>query len=90
MIQPCLFYFILLHTGKLALFRNTEAWSHFHKLITEHALHAQSFQGFGSSFIKKSGFPPDAFVQVAMQLATYRLFGEQVATYEATQVRPFL
>jgi carnitine O-acetyltransferase len=25
-----------------------------------------------------------------MQLATYRLFGEQVGTYEATQVRPFL
>jgi carnitine O-acetyltransferase len=36
------------------------------------------------------GFPPDAFVQVAMQLATYRLFGEQVGTYEATQVRSFL
>jgi carnitine O-acetyltransferase len=40
--------------------------------------------------MKKSGFPPDAFVQMAMQLATYRLFGEQVGTYEATQVRPFL
>jgi carnitine O-acetyltransferase len=53
-------------------------------------LNAQSFQGYGSSFIKKSGFPPDAFVQMAMQLATYRLFGEQVGTYEATQVRPFL
>ena len=25
-----------------------------------------------------------------MQLATYRLFGEQAGTYEATQVRPFL
>lgn len=36
------------------------------------------------------GFAPDAFCQVAMQLATYRLFGEQVGTYEATQVRTFL
>jgi carnitine O-acetyltransferase len=27
---------------------------------------------------------------MAMQLATYRLFGEQVGTYEATQVRSFL
>ena len=27
---------------------------------------------------------------MAMQLATYRLFGEQGGTYEATQVRPFL
>ena len=50
----------------------------------------QSFQGFGSKFIKKSGFPPDAFVQAAMQLATFRLFGEQAGTYEATQVRSFL
>ena len=53
-------------------------------------MHVQSFQGYGSSFIKKSGFSPDAFVQVAMQLATYRLWGEQAGTYEATQVRPFL
>jgi carnitine O-acetyltransferase len=66
------------------------AFSAFHKLVTDHVLHVQSFQGYGSSFIKKSKFPPDAFVQVAIQLATYRLFGEQVGTYEATQVRSFL
>lgn len=51
---------------------------------------AQSFQGYGSNFIKKAGHSPDAYVQMALQLATYRLFGEQVGTYEATQVRPFL
>lgn len=66
------------------------AWSAFSKLISDHVLHVQSFQAYGSSFIKNSGFPPDAFVQIAMQLATYRLFGEQVGTYEATQVRSFL
>lgn len=49
-----------------------------------------SFDGYGSSLIKNSGNPPDAFVQLALQLATYRLFGEQVGTYEATQVRRFL
>lgn len=32
----------------------------------------------------------DAYVQMALQLATYRLFGKQVATYEASQVRFFL
>ncbi|KAL3921881.1 MAG: hypothetical protein SGILL_002511 [Bacillariaceae sp.] len=68
----------------------TQAWAAFSKLIMDHELHVQSFQGYGSSFIKKAGFPPDAFVQTAMQLATYRLFGEQVGTYEATQVRSFL
>ena len=66
------------------------AWQSFHELITAHSLHAQSFQGYGSSLMKKMGFPPDAYVQTAMQLATYRLFGEQVGTYEATQVRKFL
>lgn len=53
-------------------------------------MHVQSFQAFGAKDIKAMKFPPDAFVQVAMQLATYRLFGEQVGTYEATQVRKFL
>lgn len=66
------------------------AWTAFHELITDHSLHVQSFQGYGSNFIKSCKFGPDAFVQVAMQLATYRLFGEQAGTYEATQVRSFL
>lgn len=56
----------------------------------DHDLQVQSFHGYGSNFIKKSGFSPDAYVQMAIQIATYRLFGEQAGTYEATQVRPFL
>jgi len=67
-----------------------QAKSYYKKLVSSHDLQVQSFHGFGSSFIKKSGFSPDAFVQMAMQLATYRLFGEQVGTYEATQMRPYL
>mmetsp|Transcript_10526 Transcript_10526/g.17405 ORF Transcript_10526/g.17405 Transcript_10526/m.17405 type:complete len:694 (-) Transcript_10526:10-2091(-) len=64
--------------------------ANFEKLISAHELQVQSFQGYGSSAIKKMGYSPDAFVQQAMQLATYRLWGEQGGTYEATQVRPFL
>lgn len=59
-------------------------------LIDDHQLHVQSFQAYGSTYIKQAGYSPDAFVQQAIQLATYRLFGKQVATYEATQTRPFL
>jgi carnitine O-acetyltransferase len=66
-----------------------QACKSFQNLVTSQSNHAQSFQGYGSTFIKQAGYSPDAFVQVAMQLATYRLFGEQVGTYEATQVRPF-
>lgn len=64
--------------------------TNFDKLISAHELQVQSFQGYGSSAIKKMGYSPDAYVQMAMQLATYRLWGEQGGTYEATQVRPFL
>jgi len=67
-----------------------ETKSNFDKLISNHEMQVQSFQGYGSGAIKKMGYSPDAYVQMAMQLATYRLWGEQGGTYEATQVRPFL
>lgn len=54
-----------------------------------HELDVQSFQGYGSDFMKKAGFSPDAYAQMAMQVATSRLFGKQAGTYEATQTRVF-
>jgi len=66
------------------------AKSHLNQLVGDHDLNVQSFQGYGSNYIKKVGFSPDAYVQMAIQLATYRLWGQQGATYEATQMRPFL
>lgn len=67
-----------------------KAKSHLNQLVGDHDLDVQSFQGYGSNYIKKAGFSPDAYVQMAIQLATYRLWGQQGATYEATQMRPFL
>ena len=55
----------------------------------KHDLEVQSFWGYGSDHIKKSGFSPDAYVQMAMQVATARLFGKQVGTYEASQTRVY-
>ena len=48
------------------------------------------YNGYGKPFIKKGKVSPDAYLQLAMQLATYRLFGKQLATYEATQTRRFV
>lgn len=62
----------------------------FSEMITSNELSVRSFQDYGSDLMKKMGYSPDAFVQMAIQLATYRLFGRQCATYESTQVRPFL
>jgi len=56
----------------------------------KHELDVQNFQGYGSNWIKKAGFSPDAYVQMAIQVATSRLFQKQVGTYEATQTRVFL
>ena len=69
---------------------NVTAKNDFNELVGNNSLHVQSFQGYGSTFMKQSGYSPDAYVQMAMQIATYRLWGEQVGTYEATQVRPFV
>ena len=80
----------LTSTGSKVIDNVEKSKANFEKLISSHELQIQSFQGYGSSEIKKMGYSPDAFVQMACQLATYRLWGEQGGTYEATQVRPFL
>ena len=59
-------------------------------LVRSYDVDVLSYTRYGSSEIKTTGCSPDAFVQIAMQLAGYRLFGEQVGTYEATQMRAFL
>eukprot|EP00980_Cylindrotheca_fusiformis_P026451 scaffold16189_cov125-Cylindrotheca_fusiformis.AAC.7 len=67
-----------------------KAGKEFKRCVDRQSNTALSFHGYGSEFMKASGHSPDAFVQAVIQLATFRLFGEQVGTYEATQVRPFL
>jgi len=68
----------------------TNARTQFEHAVKNQSHSVQEFDGYGSDFIKSAGHSPDAYVQVAMQLAAYRLFGKQVGTYEATQVRQFL
>ncbi|XP_058527383.1 choline O-acetyltransferase isoform X2 [Ochotona princeps] len=47
------------------------------------------FEGYGKTFIKKQKCSPDAFIQVALQLAFYRLHGRLVPTYESASIRRF-
>jgi len=58
--------------------------------IDRHSIAVNRFDAYGANYLKEKGHSPDAFVQIAIYLATYRLFGSMSATYEATQVRPFL
>ncbi|GKY99518.1 hypothetical protein MPSEU_000906000 [Mayamaea pseudoterrestris] len=59
-------------------------------IILNYGIDVLTFQHFGSDTIKMTGCSPDAFAQMAIQLACYRIYGEQVGTYEATQMRAFL
>lgn len=66
------------------------AKEHHRKLTSDHELEVKLFEGYGKKFIKSAGFICHDYVQMAMQLAAYRLFGQQVGTYEAALTRTFL
>ena len=65
------------------------AKSDFVKLTNDITMHVEH-NPYGSKFIKKTGASGDAFAQMAIQLAAYRMFGKLVANYESTQVRAYL
>lgn len=48
------------------------------------------FFGFGADRIKSFGVSPDAFTQLAIQLAYRKVFGHCRGTYESTQTRTFM
>ncbi|NWW33202.1 CLAT acetyltransferase, partial [Panurus biarmicus] len=50
---------------------------------------AYKFVHYGKEFIKKQKISPDAFIQVALQLAFYRCHGRLVPTYESASLRRF-
>ncbi|XP_003229729.3 carnitine O-acetyltransferase [Anolis carolinensis] len=47
------------------------------------------FHQFGKNFPKSQKISPDAFIQMALQLAYYRMYNEACATYESASLRMF-
>jgi len=47
------------------------------------------FAGYGKDWIKSAKCSPDAFIQMALQLAYYKLYGHLVATYESASTRRY-
>ncbi|KAF0682313.1 Aste57867_25540 [Aphanomyces stellatus] len=62
----------------------------FDATVADHELHVESFFGYGNALIKTFQCSPDAFVQLAIQLAGRKHWGKYVATYEASQTRLYL
>ncbi|OQR82938.1 choline/Carnitine O-acyltransferase [Achlya hypogyna] len=58
--------------------------------VDDHEVHVESFFGYGNALMKNFKCSPDAYVQMAIQLAARKFWGKEVATYEASQVRPYL
>ncbi|KAJ1503302.1 Carnitine O-acetyltransferase mitochondrial [Coelomomyces lativittatus] len=61
----------------------------FDQLVQAHEVQVLAFHGFGKDAIKQWGMSPDAFVQMALQLAYYKMYGHWRATYETAQTRKF-
>ncbi|KAJ2158725.1 Carnitine O-acetyltransferase mitochondrial [Coemansia sp. RSA 552] len=61
----------------------------FDETVAAHELSTLVFDSFGKDQIKKMKVSPDAFVQMAMQLAYYRKFRHVPATYESASTKSF-
>ncbi|CEG68464.1 Putative Carnitine O-acetyltransferase [Rhizopus microsporus] len=61
----------------------------FDELIGNHEMTVLAYNAFGKNFIKKMKCSPDAFAQMAIQLAYYKMFGTSRPTYESAQTRKF-
>ncbi|KAI9168497.1 hypothetical protein H9P43_007869 [Blastocladiella emersonii ATCC 22665] len=60
------------------------------KAIADSDIGIAVFDGYGSDFMKKHAkVSPDAYMQLAMQLAHFRLHGHLVPTYETASTRAF-
>ena len=58
-------------------------------LITDVDLQILKFDVYGKGFMKKCKVSPDAYIQMALQLAYYRNAGKFCFTYEASMTRLF-
>lgn len=57
--------------------------------IGSHELVVQAYQGYGKGLIKKFKCSPDAYVQMIIQLAYFKMYGKNRPTYESASTRKF-
>lgn len=67
----------------------TRAEKDFAEVIGAHELRVQAYQGYGKGLIKKFKCSPDAYVQMIIQLAYFKMYGKNRPTYESATTRRF-
>lgn len=65
------------------------AVSDFRAIIGAHELSVQAYQGYGKGLIKKFKCSPDAYVQMLIQYAYFKMYGKNRPTYESAATRRF-
>jgi carnitine O-acetyltransferase len=65
------------------------ACQNFDRTAADFDLKVLPFDSYGKGFVKKSRLPPDAFIQMALQLAYFKMHGRPALTYETAQTRVF-
>ncbi|KAJ3337352.1 Carnitine O-acetyltransferase mitochondrial [Gonapodya sp. JEL0774] len=61
----------------------------FHALVSRHTLSTLRYSRYGKDIVKKFKVSPDAYAQMAIQLAYYRMYGSWVAVYETAGMRRY-
>jgi carnitine O-acetyltransferase len=79
----------LLQLSTDSLWDMQNAMAEYQQLVAKHDLSVLPYHGLGSTKIKTFRCSPDAFVQMVIQLAYKRMFGECRATYEPLSMRKF-
>jgi carnitine O-acetyltransferase len=80
---------IKFHVNKEVQAEVERATKDFTQVIGSHELRVQAYQGYGKGLIKKFKCSPDAYVQMIIQLAYYKMYGKSRPTYESAATRRF-
>jgi carnitine O-acetyltransferase len=80
---------IKFHVNKEVQAEIERASKDFTEVISAHELRVQAYQAYGKGLIKKFKCSPDAYVQMIIQLAYFKMYGKNRPTYESAATRRF-
>lgn len=80
---------IKFHVNQAVQAEIDRATKDFAEVIGAHELVVQAYQGYGKGLIKKFKCSPDAYVQMVIQLAYFKMYGKNRPTYESAATRRF-